>query len=494
MSTFKILRRANGNYYIGRTGTNFFVNGSGTPPVPVTGVPLSVANFSTSWNGDVISLPDRSKPCTDLNEQAAIDFVWDKNDPETDPVDFYILRRVHNIFIGDDTLPNGYPAGYDGEYCIANSQAPGPAAGNDFNTPFEPFGVTATSGTGGTFGAITVYPTGSSYGRWSYSHSTETPKYVNGLGIHSLEFNQTGPRLVFRDAESKSKFFQSIGGEVSQDDIPFFLYPNTGTAADHSFLYSAASEQGKFYLSTAGIADQGTDYIAFSNNMGSAYSELLSYLESAGVGNNYLYIQIGYDQTYEYLRTACLQAYTQIQKNPLILQREYLEALFPASSTYAWTLQDFECDNGIYSYQTLAVNYSGQSILPSPYAAADISLETSGWLAKEKTEARLQESGSFFLIRYGEANGFRDYFVVPPGYIATMIYASGWVYDSQGGLVTTASSSDTGGTGGFLYVSKPADGWYYAEAEEQWRLTGPSGEGLPTIHSVRCGNNYQFIQ
>ena len=471
----------------------------------VTGNPLTPSGFSYEGSAfftspGFLSQSDRVNSCNSSNlGDQDLDFSWNKNNPVTDPVDFYIIRRVTGLFIGDDTSPHGFPDGYNGQYCINNSNYPYGGGGLDFNTPFEPFIVTSTSGTAGTFGAMTVYGSGSSYGRLGYQHSlVAEPRYVNGLGIESLEFNNSyGPKIVFRDAESKGDFFTGAIGESGINFIPMLLYGASGSQDDYDFLYDGTN--GFWTLHPDNIIDEGSNYITFSGVINpTPYANLLNDLESRGLDNNYLYIQIGFDGTYRHVRDPCSVPITLASDpNPRILPRYFLETLNPTGDEYAWQFTDFGC--GDYYYQLLSVNHSGQCLLPSPYNEMEISSPEQGWVNKAATDARINDNGlNDFVIRYGGVNGFDGYFPVPdiPGTTYYLLYASGWLYDTTGNLVSTATSTNSAGTGGELLLVRPAQGWYRVEAEEQWRISGPSGEESPIIHSMYCGPNdsmFQFV-
>lgn len=492
----------NGRIYLGQQNNSVYIYSDSAPVPDVTGNPLTPSGFAYAGSAfnvspDYIAGSDRGNPCELAFDDQHLDFSWNKNNPVADPVDFYIIRRVAGEFIGDDTSPDGFPSGYNGQYCITNSNYPYGSGGLDFNTPFEPFIVTSTSGTGATFGAMTVYGSGSSYGRLGYQHSSgNEPRYINGIGIESLEFNNSyGPKIVFRDAESKSNFFTGAIGESGTNYIPMLLYGASGSQSDYDFLYDGTN--GFWTLHPDNIVDEGSGYISFSGVIDTTpYANLLNELESRGLDNNYLYIQIGFDGTYRYLRDQCSVATTIANdQNPRILPRYFLETLNPTGSEYTMRLTDFDC--GDYYYQLLSVNHSGQCLLPSYYDDIDISTTEKGWVNKSATDARIYDSGgSDFGIKYGGDNGFDGYFSVPdvPGTIYYLLYASGWLYDSTGNLVSTTTSTNSAGTGGELLLSRPAQGWYRVEAEEQWRVSGPSGEASPIIHSVYCGDPENLLQ
>ena len=445
-------------------------------PLPPSGFRLSgFSSFSLNRAADPVCAG------TNLPQQLRITFSWNINDQVNDPVHWYAIRRVPAVFIGVDDTPDGYPSGMDGQYGLAVSGVVSGAL--DYVTNFEPYKVDTLTGPGDSVVAVTNYDTSDSFYQYGFDNYGNTPRYTNGLGITSITFSSgESPKITFRDNTEKSRF-RNLGGVSGP---PMRLVGATGSMGDYSFAWNGSS--GEWDLSTSNITSETATSITYSAMDSGALSDLLSDLEQRGTNNQWLYIQLTTDDLFTglYFNEKCVFP-TDIE-SPVILRREDLTE---DGGKYRIAVSDYTC--GVYGFQIIAVNPSGQST-PEYTGIAQMTQETYSWTIKEDTDARIFDSGGTdFGIQYGGSNGYDGFFVVPSGSVSFMLYASGFLYDDGGSLITTATSTNSGGTGGVLNMSRPAQGWYFAVAEEQWRVTGPSGEFLPTITSIRCGDNYGYV-
>lgn len=464
-----------------------YVSGSITPQPIFSGVPLSPSGFrlSSFSSFGINRAADPICAGVGADSQLRITFSWDINDQANDPLDFYAIRRVPTEFIGVDDTATGIKDGFNGQYGLKISGIVSGAL--DMVTNFEPFNVSSLLGTGTGVVATTTYDSNDSFYQYGFD-SSNTPKYTNGLGIESIEFSATAsPKITFRNSEEKNRFTTFDGGA---DGISMMLYGATGSMSNYSFAYDGTSDSKIWHLKNDNIVAEDSTSITYSGEIGTAnaLSDLLSDLETRGTDNQWLYIQLTTDDIFtgKDFTQRCVTPNN--LPSPLILRRIDLT---PISNKYEIEGIDYDCDH--FGFQMLAVNPSGQSI-PTYTGIEDVTAETYSWTIKEATDANIYDSGGVdFGVQYGGSNGFDGYFVVPTGYTYYMLSASGFLYDYLGGLITTASSSNPGGTGGKLNFSKPSQGWYYAEAEEQWRITGPSGESSPIIRSIRCGDNFTYV-
>jgi len=474
----------NGRIYLEETNNSLYINTESTSGIePVfSGAPLPPSGFRLSLNA--LSLNRAASPTCEGNgdpDELRITFSWNINDQVNDPIHWYAIRRVPTAFIGVDDTPDGYPSGMNGQYGLVVSGVVSGAL--EYVTNFEPYKVDTLTGTGDSVVAVTNYDASDSFYQYGFNNYGNTPRYTNGLGITSITFSSgESPKITFRDNTEKSRF-RNLGGVSGP---PMRLVGATGSMGDYSFAWNGTS--GEWDLSTSNITSETATSITYSAMESGALSDLLSDLEQRGTDNQWLYIQLTDDSDFTgfYFNETCVFP-TDIE-SPLILRRD---SLIEDTGEYRIAVQDYNC--GHFGFQILALNPSGQST-PEYTGIAQMTEETYSWVIKEATDARIFDSGGTdFGIRYGGSNGFDGYFVVPSGYVSFMLYASGFIYDDQDNLITTATSTTSGGTGGVINMTRPAQGWYYAVVQEQWRVTGGTGEYLPTINSVRCGDNYQYV-
>lgn len=485
MSTHRVFQR-NGNIVVEQVGGTIKIKTDGVtpPPDPVfSGVPNSPSGFGLSAfsNFSINRAVDPICEGTQASDRT-ITFQWNINDQDNDPLHYYAIRRVPTAFIGVDDTATGYPSGTSGQYGLEVSGVVSGAL--DMVTNFEPYTVDSISGINGDVTAVTSYGSNSIFYQYGFS-SSNTPKYKNGLGITSIEFSNNSvasPKITFRDNTEKTRF-RGLGGSSG----PLMrLFGATGDMGDYSFAWNGTS--GDWDLSISNITSETSTSITYNAMTSGALSDLLDDITARGTNNQWLYIQLTTDDLFtgQDFNQRCV--YSTDIESPLILRRDILTEY---GNEYKITVQDYDCDN--FGFQMLAVNPSGQST-PEYTGIAKMTEFISSWTIKEATEASIYDSGGTdFGVQYGGSNGFEGYFVVPTGYVSTMLYASGFIYDHTDNLISTASSSNSGGTGGKLNFTKPSQGWYYATAQEQWRLSGPSGEIIQTISSERCGDNFQYV-
>jgi len=486
MSTHRVFQR-NGDIVIERDGSTAKIKTDGVtpPPDPVfSGAPNSPSGFRLSEFDFAINRA-ADPICEGVNQtnELRITFEWNINDQDNDPLHYYAIRRVPTAFIGVDDTAAGYPSGMNGQYGLEVSGVVSGAL--DMVTNFEPYTVNSISGINGDVTAVTSYGSNSIFYQYGFS-SSNTPKYTNGLGVTSIEFSNNSvasPKITFRDNTEKSRF-RGLGGSSGP---VMRLFGATGDMSDYSFAWNGTS--GEWDLSISNITSETSTSITYSAMTSGALSDLLDDITARGTNNQWLYIQLTTDDLFTGRDFNQRCVFPTVIESPLILRRDILTEY---GDKYKITVQDYECDN--FGFQMLAVNPSGQST-PEYTGIAKMTELSYSWNIKEATDARIYDSGgSDFGIRYGGSNGFDGYFVVPTGYTSTMIYASGFIYDYDDNLISTSSTtSNPGGTGGKLNFSKPSQGWYYATAQEQWRLSGPTGDIIETISSIRCGDNFQYV-
>lgn len=489
MSTHRVFQR-NDNIVVEQVGGTIKIKTDGVtpPPDPVfSGVPDSPSNFGLDGLFPGFSFNRAADPLcrgTQKPEELNITFTWDINDQANDPLHFYAIRRVPTEFVGVDNTATGWPSGFGGQYGLS---VPGVVSGAlDNVTNFEPYIVNSISQVNSDVSATTFYGSDSSFYQYGFT-SSNTPKYNNGLGITSIQFSNIGseasPKITFRDNTEKTRF---RGLEA-----PMRFIGATGTLNQSYVTYDIYSMSGSYELSTANIVAEDSTSITYQSMPSSELTDLLDDIAARGTNNQWLYIQISTDDEFSgrYINQKCL--YSTDIPSPLILRRDILT---PDAGQFKIVVSDYECDD--FGFQMLALNPSGQSI-PTYTGIEEMTTLGESWLIKEGSDASIFDSGSAspneFGVQYGGSNGFEGYFVVPSGYVATMLYASGFIYEDDGTLAQTGTSTNSGGTGGKILVSRPSQGWYYAEAQEQWRLSGPSGDIIETITSLRCGDNYILV-